>query len=224
MPQQIGSAGTRATAWAEHILRSPDPQVGRARELKEFAKRLRSLLFGPGEPLEVTTRERMEAFLGYDLEKVRIYRGQGAEEASRQLNARAFTFRGRIFAPRQSLDTSTAEGVGLLAHELTHAIQQTQPQRLPQSRAADQGAGAAPAAPAGGRAEVGMVLLAPASAPSANGPQLSEAQAQASERLAAEALADNRPESPPEISNEAVADRVYRLMQYDLVLERERAT
>jgi hypothetical protein len=69
-----------------------------------------------------------------------------------------------------------------------------------------------------------MVLLAPAGGVPLN-PSLQqrEAQAQASEQLVAEALG-NRDKPPPEISAEAVADKVYRLMQYDLRLERERRT
>jgi hypothetical protein len=124
VPQHIGNAGAKAVAWVEHIVLSA--QAKRTKELKEFAERLRSL-FDPGEPLDVTSRRLMEPFLGYDLQEVRIHHGQKAEEASRRLGARAFTFRGHVFAPRQNLDGSTTEGLGLLAHELTHVIQQTQP-------------------------------------------------------------------------------------------------
>ena len=222
MQQHIGD--TKATAWVEHIMLSFSLQVKRAKELEEFTERLRSL-FDQGEPLDVTTRRRMEAFFGYGLEDVRIHRGQEAEEASRQLGARAFTFSGHIFGPRQNLDSSTTEGLGLLAHELTHVIQQTQPHRLPQAQAANQESASVPAAPSGGHSDVEMVLLAPQqnSPLTANSPQR-EVQAQANEQLVAEGFADNQEKLPPQINPEEVASKVYRLMQYNLVIERERAT
>ena len=224
MPQHIGNAGTRATAWVEHIILSPSPQVRRAKELEEFMERLKSLS-DPGEPLDVTTRRLMETFFGYKLEKVRIHRGQGAEEASRRLGARALTIRGHVFTPQQNLDTSNTEGLGLLAHELTHVIQQTQPHQLPQGQMADRDTSSVPSAPSEGHSKAEMVLLAPArSSPVTTNPQLREAQAQASEQLVAKASADNQPKSSPEIDCEAVADKVYCLMQNDVRLERERAT
>ena len=222
MPQHIGNAGTKARAWVEDIILSPSPQVKRVKKLEEFAKRLRSP-FDSGESLDVTTRRLMETFFGYSLEGVRIHRGLGVEEASRSLNARAFTVRGHIFAPQQNLDTSTSEGLGLLAHELTHVIQQTQPHRLPQGGLEGKGGFSQPeVAPPGGHSSARMVLLAK-NAPSTTSPQLGEAQARASEQLVADGLSNNT-KSTPHIDHEEVANKVYRLMQCDLCLEGERAT
>ncbi len=224
MPQHIGNAGTKATAWVEHIILSPSPQIKKAKELEEFTEGLRSLI-DPGESLDGSTRRLMEPFFGYDLERVRIHRGHRAEEASHRLGARAFTFRGHIFAPHQNLDASTSEGLGLLAHELTHAVQQTQPHRLPQGQWANQDTRSAPAARPGSHPGTEMVLLAPAKgAPLTANVQLREAQAQANEQLVAEGLADRKAKAPPQINPEEVANKVYRLMQYDLILERERVT
>ena len=217
MQQHIG--GTKIMAWVEHIMLSFSFQVKRAKELEKFTERFRSL-FDLGEPLDVNTQRLMETFFGYDLEKVRLHRGQEADEASRQLGARAFTFRGHVFGPRQNLLTSSVEGLGLLAHELTHVIQQTKPRRL-HPAAEISLVSAAP----GGHSDVEMVLLAPSQGlPLTTDPQFREAQARASEQLVTEGLTDNQGKPPPEIDLEAVADKVYRLMQSDLVLERERAT
>ena len=223
MPQQLGNTGARATAWAKQIVISSSPQVGRVKELKESKERLGSL-FGSGEPPDDTAGGRMEASPGYDLEKVPINHSPAAEETPRQLNARAFTFRGHISALRQSLDTSTKEGLGLLTHEFTGAIQQTQSQRLTQNGLVNHEAGSALPAPPRNGSDVQMVLLAAANVPATASPRSREAQAQASAQLMAEDLTDKEPKSPPEISPEAVADRVYHLMKYDLILERERAT
>lgn len=222
MRQHIENAGIKVTRWVEHIMLSFSLQVKRARELEEFAERLRSLL-DPGEPLSLATRNLMEAFFGYDLGEARIHRGDQAEEASRQLGARAFTFKGHVFAPHQNLDASTREGLGLLAHELTHVIQQTQPHRLPQRQVVDWEDGSIPAS-SRGHPDVEMILLAPARGSSATiNPQPGEGQAQANEQLVTQALADSNSKSA-KIDTEAIADRVYCLMQNDLVLERERAT
>ena len=224
MPQHIGNAGTKATVWAEYVISPPSHQVKRAKELGEFIGRLRSL-FKSGEPLDVATRRPMEVFFGYDFGEVRLHYGQRAEKASRRLGARAFTFGGHIFGSRQSLDTSTAEGLGLLAHELTHTIQQTRPHQLPQGQMANPDSSSVSAAPPRGHSGSEMVLLAsPKSAPLTANRQQREAQAQASEQLVARALAENEDELPSEINPEEVANKVYRLMQRDLVLERERAT
>ena len=231
MQQHIG--GTKASAWVERITLSLGPQLKRAKELKDFTQRPRPL-YDVGKPLDVTTRRLMETFFGYNLEDVLVHHGRQAEEASRKLDARAFTFRGHIFGPRQTLDTSTREGQGLLAHELTHVIQQTQPHQLPQGRletkvdftplAANQETSSVRAASPGNHPDTEMVLLAPLkSSPSATNLQLREAQAQANEQLVADGL-DNKTKSPPQINPEEVANKVYRLIQYDLVLERERAT
>ena len=69
-----------------------------------------------------------------------------------------------------------------------------------------------------------MVLLSPRKslAPTTS-PQQEEAQAQANEQLVADSL-DNKTESSPQINLEEVANKVYHLIQHDLVLERERAT
>jgi len=224
VPQQMGNAGTKARAWVQHVMLSLNAQAKKTRELEEFRQGFCSR-FDPGEPLDMATRRRMETFFGYKLEKVRIHRGQGAEEASRRLGARALTIRGHIFAPQQNLDTSNTQGLRLLAHELTHVIQQTQPHRLPQGQMTDRNTSSAPAALPRSHSNTEMVLLAPArSSPVTTNPQLREAQAQASEQLVAKASADNQPKSPPEIDCEAVADKVYCLMQNDVRLERERAT
>jgi len=166
----------------------------------------------------------MEAFFGYDLGEVRIHHGHRAEEASRRLGARAFTFRGQVFGSKQNLDTSDTEGLGLLAHELIHVIQQTQPHQLPRGQMTDRNTSSAPAALPRSHSNTEMVLLAPArSTPVTTNLQLREAQAQASEQLMAKGLG-SKTKSPPQINHEEVTNKVYCLMQNDVRLERERAT
>lgn len=224
MPQHIGNAGARAMGWGRCVMLSLSPRVERGKELDNFTnnKRYRSF-FDLGQPLDVSIRRQMETFLGRDLEKVRIHHGYQAGVVSRRLGARAFTLKGQDFGHRQNLDTATTEGLGLLAHELTHVTQQTQPQRLPQ--VANRGYSPVPAALTRTPSDAGMVLPAPAEdTPLTTSPVRRKAPARASKPLGAEGSAGKRSEPASGIDVEKLADRVYRLMQHDLNLERERAT
>lgn len=215
-------SNTNVAVWVKHIL-SPSPQVKRARELENFTRRS-GASSKMGESLGMATRRLMEPFFGRDLKDVRIHRGQEAENASRQLSSRAFTIGRHIFGPRQNLDDSTREGVGLLAHELTHVIQQTRPNKMPQRQTVHQGNDlpSAIVPPPASHSDGEMVLLAPArSSPQATASLQREAQARASEQLVTKG-SDDQTKAPSEINCEEVANKVYRLMRYDLVLERER--
>ena len=223
MPQRIGHVGNSAWTWAERTVLYFSPSTKKTKTLSELTVKLGSFS-DRSERMDVPIRKMMEKFFGYSLENVCIHYGYQAEEASRRLGARAFTFNGQVFGPRQNLDTSTVEGMGLLAHELTHVIQQTQPSRLPQEAAAGCLTSSVPAASNRSHFGTEMVLLAPAgSTRVTTNPQLSEAQAQASEQSVTEALTGSNVNSPPQINCEEVANRVYCLMQRDLALERERA-
>ena len=223
MSRHIGNAGTKAMAWVQHVMLSFNAQAKRTRELEEFRQGLRSV-FDPGESLDIATRRRVEAFFGCDLGEVSIHYRQRVKETSHQLGARAFTFRGQDFGSKQNLDTSNEEGLGPLAHELTHVMQQTQSHRLPKGQMTEQNTSLAPAALPRGYSNTEMVLLAPTrSTPVITNPQLGEAQTQASKRLMAKGLGSET-KSPPQINHEEVTKKVYCLMQNDVRLEQERAT
>ena len=77
-----------------------------------------------GRSLPDSTREHFESRFGHDFSKVRIHTDQRASEGASAINARAFTSGSHIvfgagqFAPQSSV------GQKLLAHELTHVLQQ----------------------------------------------------------------------------------------------------
>lgn len=83
------------------------------------------LLAGPGRPLEPDLREEMEAHFGYDLSQVRVHTGAAAEQSARDVNAIAYTAGSNIVFGVGRFAPSTPEGRRLLAHELTHVIQQS---------------------------------------------------------------------------------------------------
>ena len=89
----------------------------------ELQTHIHSLQRG-GQPLPESTRAFMEPRFGYNFSKVRIHNDERAAESAHAVQARAYTvgknvvFGAREFAPQ------TSEGSRLLAHELTHVVQQ----------------------------------------------------------------------------------------------------
>ncbi len=75
-------------------------------------------------PLPANVRRFMEPRLRADLGAVRVHTGERAATLSRQLGAQAFTVRNQIFFARDRFRPETEEGRELIAHELTHTIQQ----------------------------------------------------------------------------------------------------
>ena len=224
MPESLGDAGTKAIAFTGSIMLSYRPQIKRLKDLEDFIQTLYHIA-KPGEPLDVTTKARMEAFFGYDLGTVRVHHGHKVEEVSHSLDARAFAFGNDIFMPRKSQEASTIEEQGLLAHELTHAIQQAHPQKLAQVNHEPKGVSPLPTetspAQSASRSQPEMVLLATQGTTAGGNHQQSEVQAQTNEQLATESF-DNTTQTH-RIDTKDVADKVYRLIQNDLLLERERA-
>ncbi len=77
-----------------------------------------------GEPLEAPVRADMEARLGHDFSDVRVHTGDAAAESARSVNAHAYTVGSDIVFQRDRYDPSSNEGAIMLAHELTHVVQQ----------------------------------------------------------------------------------------------------
>ncbi|BBX69964.1 eCIS core domain-containing protein [Mycolicibacterium psychrotolerans] len=86
---------------------------------------VRYTLSAPGRPLEHSTRRSMEDRFGVDFSAVRIHTDRAAETSARAVGARAYTVgRDIVFGPGEFAPDG-ATGRLLLAHELTHTIQQT---------------------------------------------------------------------------------------------------
>ena len=80
---------------------------------------------GGGEPLPSKPRASFEQRFGRDFEKVRIQRDAKAAGTAAKLHARAFTVGNNIAFGKGQFRPDTSEGERLLAHELTHVVQQT---------------------------------------------------------------------------------------------------
>ena len=81
-------------------------------------------LRGGGQPLPSTLRAYFEPRFGHDLGEVRIHDGAQAAEAARSINAQAFTVGRDVAFAAGQYSPETGAGKRLLAHELTHVIQQ----------------------------------------------------------------------------------------------------
>ncbi|MCG8420289.1 MAG: DUF4157 domain-containing protein [Proteobacteria bacterium] len=77
-----------------------------------------------GAPLRRQTRAFFEPRMGADFSDVRVHTGSQATGVARKLNARAFTIGNHITFGSGQYSPSSNDGKRLLAHELTHVVQQ----------------------------------------------------------------------------------------------------
>ena len=77
-----------------------------------------------GRPLDHQARSFFEPRLGYDLSSVRIHTDSVAGQSARAVNARAYTLGSNIVFGSGEYKPDTESGKHLLAHELTHTVQQ----------------------------------------------------------------------------------------------------
>jgi hypothetical protein len=85
-----------------------------------------------GSPLDTNTKEFMESRFGgsYDFSNVKIHTDESAVRSAESVNARAYTIGNNIVFGAGNFRPNTPSGRRLLAHELTHVIQQTSTDRL----------------------------------------------------------------------------------------------
>jgi Domain of unknown function (DUF4157) len=80
---------------------------------------------GGGSPLPDDVRATMEPRFGADFSGVRIHTDSQAVQMSRELKAQAFTHGQDIYMGAEKYDPNSDAGKRLLAHELTHVVQQS---------------------------------------------------------------------------------------------------
>lgn len=79
-----------------------------------------------GEPLDQATRSFMEDRFHYDFSNVRIHKDAAAHQSAQGVNALAYTTNADIVFGAGQYQPHTRQGKKLLAHELTHVVQQGQ--------------------------------------------------------------------------------------------------
>src|SRR5215208_4313766 len=98
------------------------------------------VLRSSGQPLDPATRAFMEPRFGHDFGRVRVHTDARAAESTRAVNALAYTVSGDIVFGAGQYVPGTGAGRRVIAHELTHTIQQdgvgdTSPVQSPMSAA-----------------------------------------------------------------------------------------
>jgi len=98
---------------------------GRVSQLtSNLTGRIQTLLGRSGQPLPKSERAFFEPRFGHDFSKVRIFPDAQAAHLAREVNARAFTLGPNIVFGRGEYAPETDTGRRLMAHELTHVVQQ----------------------------------------------------------------------------------------------------
>jgi Domain of unknown function (DUF4157) len=150
---QIGEAGDRyeqeADRVAEQVMQMPDPffqrQIESVNENEKIVQRktmpeatplisdqsfsevppiVQEALKSPSQPLDAETRTFMEPRFGQDFSRVRVYTNGNATSGAQALRARAFTIGDNIVFGAGEYAPTSPEGKRLIAHELTHVVQQ----------------------------------------------------------------------------------------------------
>ena len=95
---------------------------------------IETLSAGGGSPLPESLRARFEPRFGYDFGAVRVHTGEHATGAATALGARAFTVGDHLFFGAGEYQPTSTQGQRLIAHELTHVVQQGADPRRVQRR------------------------------------------------------------------------------------------
>ncbi len=129
---------------AERVMRMPAPQVQRtgaapcpqceeqqrlqrkpaAPHIASAGSEAAALPLGAGQPLEPSVRRFFEPRMGADLAGVRVHTSGAAAAAAKGVDALAFTVGRDIVFGADEYRPESPEGRKLLAHELTHTVQQ----------------------------------------------------------------------------------------------------
>src|SRR5437764_13907578 len=99
-------------------------QLRRPSSAKPLAPVLHHASRSHGHPLDAAARDYMEPQFQHDFTGARVHTDGKAAESALALNASAFTVGKDIFFAPGRYAPDTLEGRKLLAHELTHVVQQ----------------------------------------------------------------------------------------------------
>jgi len=82
------------------------------------------VLRSPGKPLDAATRAVMEPRVGHDFSRIKVHTGAQAADSARAVNALAYTVGQDVVFGHGQYQPGSGDGQRLIAHELTHTIQQ----------------------------------------------------------------------------------------------------
>lgn len=113
---------------AEQVMRMPEPQLQRfpahQSRFSEPPPIVHEVLTSPGQPLDSATSTFMESRFGHGFSQVRVHTDSRAAQLAQSLNAQAFAVGRDVVFGAGQYAPQTFEGKRLIAHELTHVLQQ----------------------------------------------------------------------------------------------------
>jgi hypothetical protein len=116
MPTRPGVSS--APAQVQRVAEQPAGQSGAVPASVE------QVLAGPGRPLEPSLRQDMEQRFGHDFSQVRVHVDERAAKSAEAIGASAYTLGQQVVFGRGRFNPSSGAGRRLIAHELTHTLQQ----------------------------------------------------------------------------------------------------
>jgi len=122
-----------ADAVADKVMRMSKDEENCTVQMKDNGDQERSgiesvdkVLQSSGQPMEDNTRSFMEDRFGYDFSSVKIHTNRVASKSAQSINALAYTSGNDIVFNEGQYLPDTDRGQRLLAHELTHVVQQSE--------------------------------------------------------------------------------------------------
>ena len=113
-PSLVGGSPPRIQRFSGHA--NPESAVAPAS--------VERVLATAGGSLDPALQREMGQRLGYDLSRVRVHADTDADQSARDVNAHAYTVGDHVVFASGRFEPGTAVGKRLLAHELTHVVQQ----------------------------------------------------------------------------------------------------
>jgi hypothetical protein len=115
---------------AQPVISASAPRIQRSSgqpggHMDEAPASVSQALANSGQPLEPALRQDMEQRFGYDFSRVRVHFGGAAEKSALDVNAHAYTVGHDIVFGASRFAPKAHEGRRLIAHELTHVVQQS---------------------------------------------------------------------------------------------------
>jgi uncharacterized protein DUF4157 len=124
LAEQITPLAQRQVEEEEEELIQPKENSSGTVEVTPSIESSINSLRGGGQPLPESTRRYFEPRFRYDFSQVKIHAGSETVQMTRKLNAEAFTYGRDIYFGAGKYNPGTSSGKRLLAHELTHLVQQ----------------------------------------------------------------------------------------------------
>lgn len=118
-----GAESEEEELMAKRVQRSAPDMMGSFDVGQDFEKQL-SAARGGGKSLDSSLQAKMGDAMGADFSGVRVHEDSASDALNSSIQARAFTTGSDIFFKQGEYKPSSTEGQKLLAHELTHTVQQ----------------------------------------------------------------------------------------------------